>query len=230
MADPGPVMSTTGLRRTRTESGRILSARRALACVVAGVVAGALVGVIWSPVLSPLTGWSVASGCALVWVWSISWSKDAEETEQLAEEESRSRSTDTWVVLACAASLVAVVVALVQSGTSKDGVAVSAVLLSVVGVVLAWAMVNTVFALKYARMYYLDEPDRAGIDFKGNQEPCYADFAYMAFTVGMSFGVPETQPDSTAIRKVALGHALLSYAFGTGVVAVAINLVTNLGQ
>ena len=230
MADPGPVMSTTGLRRTRTESGRILSARRALACVVAGVVAGALVGVIWSPVLSPLTGWSVASGCALVWVWSISWSKDADETEQLAEEESRSRSTDTWVVLACAASLVAVVVALVQSGTSKDGVAVSAVLLSVVGVVLAWAMVNTVFALKYARMYYLDEPDRAGIDFKGNQEPCYADFAYLAFTVGMSFGVPETQPDSTAIRKVALGHALLSYAFGTGVVAVAINLVTNLGQ
>ena len=46
----------------------------------------------------------------------------------------------------------------------------------------------------------------------------------------MSFGVPETEPDSTSIRKVALGHALLSYAFGTGVVAVAINLVTNLGQ
>ena len=96
--------------------------------------------------------------------------------------------------------------------------------------VLAWAMVNTVFALKYARMYYLDEPDRAGIDFKSGKQPCYGDFAYMAFTVGMSFGVPDTEPDSTAIRKVALGHALLSYAFGTGVVAVAINLVTNLGQ
>jgi uncharacterized membrane protein len=190
-----------------------------------------VIGVLWSPVLSPLTGWSVAAGCALVWVWSIGWPKDAEETEQLAEEESRSRSTDTWVVLACVASLVAVAVALVQSsGSSKDAEAVTAVLLSVVGVVLAWALVNTVFALKYARMYYLDEPDHAGIDFKGNQEPCYADFAYLAFTVGMSFGVPETEPDTTAIRKVALGHALLSYAFGTGVVAVAINLVTNLGQ
>ena len=52
----------------------------------------------------------------------------------------------------------------------------------------------------------------------------------MAFTVGMSFGVAETEPDSTAVRKVALGHALPSYAFGTGVVAVTINLVTNLGQ
>ena len=223
-------MSTTGSRPTRPASGRILSARRALACVVVGVVAGILIGVLWSPMLSPLTGWSVAAGCALVWVWSISWPQNAEGTERLAEEERRSRSTDTWVVLACVASLVAVAVALVQSSSTRDAAAVTAVLLSVVGVVLAWAMVNTVFALKYARMYYLDEPDRAGIDFKAGQAPCYADFSYMAFTVGMSFGVPETEPDSTAVRKVALGHALLSYAFGTGVVAVAINLVTNLGQ
>jgi uncharacterized membrane protein len=35
---------------------------------------------------------------------------------------------------------------------------------------------------------------------------------------------------STRIRKVVLGHSLLSYAFGTGILAVAINLVTNLGQ
>jgi uncharacterized membrane protein len=52
----------------------------------------------------------------------------------------------------------------------------------------------------------------------------------MAFTVGMSFAVSETEPTTTRIRRVALGHALLSYAFGTGVLAVAINLVTNLGQ
>jgi uncharacterized membrane protein len=32
------------------------------------------------------------------------------------------------------------------------------------------------------------------------------------------------------VRKVALGHALLSYPFGTGIVAVAINLVTKLAQ
>ena len=215
---------------TRLASGRILSARRALLCLAAGLVAGALVGVLWSPVLSPLTGWSVASGCALAWVWSIGWPQDAEATERLAEEESRSRSTDTWVLLACVASLVAVVVALVQSSSRQDGTAVTAVLLSVLGVILAWALVNTVFALKYARMYYYDEPDRGGIDFKQNKDPCYADFAYMAFTIGMSFAVSETEPDSTATRRVALGHALLSYAFGTGVLAVAINLVTNLGQ
>jgi uncharacterized membrane protein len=30
--------------------------------------------------------------------------------------------------------------------------------------------------------------------------------------------------------RVALGHALISYMFGTGVLAVAINLVANLGR
>ena len=223
-------MAGSGRGAPGLASGRILSARRALLCLGAGVAAGGVVGLTWSPVLSPLTGWSVAAACALVWVWSIGWPQDAEGTERLAEEESRSRSTDTWVVLACVASLAAVAVALVQSGSRKDAVAVTAVLLSVVGVILAWSLVNTVFALKYARMYYLGEPDRGGIDFKEVREPCYADFAYMAFTVGMAFGVPETEPETTAIRKAALGHSLLSYAFGTGVVAVAINLVTNLGQ
>lgn len=214
----------------RRASGRILSARRALACLAAGSVAGALVGVLWSPILSLLTGWLVASGCALAWVWSVGWPQDAKKTERLAEEEGRSRSTDTWVVLACGASLAAVVVALVQSSGRKDAVAVAAVLLAVIGVILAWALVNTVFALKYARMYYLEHPNESGIDFGPGHAPCYADFAYMAFIVGMSFSVAETQPESTALRKVALGHALLSYGFGTGVLAVSINVVTNLSQ
>ena len=97
-------------------------------------------------------------------------------------------------------------------------------------VVLSWALVNTVYAFKYARLYYLDEPDAGGIDFKQDHPPTYADFAYLAFTLGMSFAVSDTEPTSTRIRRVALGHALLSYAFGTGVLAVAVNLVSNLGQ
>lgn len=157
-----------------------------------------------------------------MWVWWIGWPQGAEATQRLAEEEQRSRSTDTWVLLACVASLAAVVVALVQASSRRDGTAVTAVLLAVLAVVVSWALVNTVFALKYARLYYLGEPDHRGIAFGAVRSPCYADFAYMAFTVGMSFAVSETEPDSTDVRKVALGHALLSYAFGTGVLAVAV--------
>ncbi|WP_230487121.1 DUF1345 domain-containing protein [Nocardioides anomalus] len=177
-----------------------------------------------------MTAWTVTTAVLLAWVWRTSWPQDSRGTKRLAEQEQSTRSTDVWLISAAVASLAVVVVALVQSSAQRGPVAVASVLLSVVSVALSWALVNTVYAFKYARMFYLDEPDEGGIDFGEVDEPTYSDFAYLAFTVGMSFAVSDTEPTTTRIRRVALGHALLSYAFGTGVLAVAINLVTNLGQ
>lgn len=212
----------------RSGTARILSPTRALASLAAGVAGGVLVALLGLPELSPLVGWTIAASVALTWVWWTSWPQDSQGTKRLAEEEGRSHSTDAAVLLAAVASLGAVVQALVRASSGQDALAITLVILSIVAVVLAWTLVNTVFALKYARLYYVDED--GGIDFRQDQPPTYSDFAYMAFLVGMAYAMAETEPQSTRIRKVALGHALLSYAFGTGILAVAINLVTNLGQ
>jgi uncharacterized membrane protein len=82
--------------------------------------------------------------------------------------------------------------------------------------------------LKYARRYYTGGD--GGIDFGQEEPPAYSDFTYVAFTVGMSFAAPDTQIADTSIRKVALGHALLSYLFGTGILATTINLVASLSS
>jgi uncharacterized membrane protein len=37
----------------------------------------------------------------------------------------------------------------------------------------------------------------------------------VAFTVGMSYAVSDTEPATTVIRKTSLGRALLSHGFGT---------------
>jgi uncharacterized membrane protein len=206
---------------------KILSWRRLLLCLAAGSVGGVAVGVFVSAELSVLVGWTVAAAGVLAGVWRLSWHQDHEGTKRLAEEEGRSHVTDTVVLIAAVASLAAVVVALVRAG-SQDAVTVAVVILSVIVATLSWALVNTVFALKYARMYY--DGEEGGIDFRQQDPPAYTDFAYLAFTVGMSFGVSETEPACTPIRTVALKHALLAYLFGTVVIAVAINLVTNLGQ
>jgi uncharacterized membrane protein len=211
----------------RFAAGRILSASRAIACVAVGLVAGFAVTLLGVGSLAPLVGWCTAAGTAMAWVWLISWHQDAEGTERLAEDENRSASTDLWVLSAAVASLVAVGLGL-QRPSDADGLAVATVLLCVVSVILAWGMVNTVFALKYARLYYLDEPDRQGFDFNQDAQPAYSDFAYMAFTVGMSFAASDARPDAGSSRKVMLGHALLSYLFGTVVIAVAVSLITNL--
>jgi uncharacterized membrane protein len=212
---------------TRARSRQIMSWRLLLGAVLLGSVAGTAVGLAGVPDLSVLVGWSLAAATVLIRVWWVSWPQDAEGTERLAEEEGRTRATDTEVLIAAVASLAAVAVAVIRSGR-QDAVAVAAVVLGVVVVVLSWALVNTVFALKYARLYYSGRD--GGIDFKTDRRPAYSDFAYLAFTVGMTFGVTETEPVAARMRKVALGHALLSYLFGTVVVAVAVNLVTNLGS
>jgi uncharacterized membrane protein len=215
-------------RVTTDGRGTILSWRRVLLSLAGGVVAGGLAVVAGVPELAVLLGWLVAAGGLLTWAWRISWPCDAEGTRRLAEEEGRTRATDTAVLTAAVVSLAAVVEGLVRSG-SGDAVGVAVVVLCVLVVMVSWALVTTVFALKYARRFYADGPD-GGIDFGQREPPAYSDFAYLASTVGMSFAVPDTQLESRVIRKVALGHALLSYLFGTVVVAVAVNLVTNLGQ
>jgi uncharacterized membrane protein len=223
-------MVISGKKTESAHSQRVLSTGRVLMCAASGLTTGVIVALLWALELLPLVTWTVAATMALVWVWRESWSQDATGTERLAEEESRARSTDVAVVLAAVASLVAVGVAMERSSGQKDAVAITSVVLGLLGAVLSWALVNVVFALKYARLYYLDEPDMSGIDFHQKEPPRYSDFAYMAFTMGMAFAVPETQPTNAHVRKVALGHTLLAYLFGTGVLTVAIDLVTSLGQ
>ncbi|MEV8214123.1 DUF1345 domain-containing protein [Leifsonia sp. NPDC077715] len=210
-------------------AGRLLSARRTLICVAIGAVVGTTAALVIDPRLGPLVGWCTFGIIDLVWVWRICWPRDSAGTERLAREESTTHVTDEVIVTACLVSIVAVVVSLVQSGSRHtDVVSVALVILGMLGTIVAWALVNTVYAFKYARMYYVDH-HRSGFDFNQESPPTYSDFAYLAFTIGMSYGVSEVEPNAVGTRRKALMHALLSYFFGTVVIAVAINLVTSLG-
>jgi uncharacterized membrane protein len=95
-------------------------------------------------------------------------------------------------------------------------------------VVLSWAVVHTIFTLRYARLYYVGTD--GGIDFNQDQPPRYTDFAYLAFTLGMTFQVSDTDLKTSTIRATALRHALLSYLFGAVIIAVTINLVAGLSK
>jgi uncharacterized membrane protein len=98
--------------------------------------------------------------------------------------------------------------------------------LGVLSVALSWAMVHTVFTLRYARTYYL-KPE-GGVDFNESDPPTYLDFAYLALSIGMTFQVSDTNLTSKPIRRIALTHAVLSYLFGVVIVALAINVVASL--
>jgi uncharacterized membrane protein len=192
-----------------------------------GVAAGVIASVLTLPQAAALLGWDAGAAVFLSWVWFSVARLDAEATGAAAVREDTSAATaDLLVVASGVALLAAVGLALLRAGHSGEPTKAYLIGLGVLSVALTWAVVHTVFTLRYARLYY-DEP-AGGVEFNESDRPTYLDFAYLAFTIGMTFQVSDTNISSKTIRREALRHALLSYVFGAVIVALAINVVASL--
>jgi uncharacterized membrane protein len=195
---------------------------------VAGVV-GAVAFVVawlaeapWSA--GVLIGWSAAMLVFLTWVWVMIGPLDAKKTARLALAEDDSRAAaDATLIGASIASLIAVGLTLHDASKASGAHALLLTILAVLSIALGWAAIHTTFTLRYAKLYY--EPPVGGIDFES--EPDYRDLAYMAFTVGMTYQVSDTQISRREIRHTVIRHALVSFVFGTSIIAVTINVLAN---
>jgi len=195
--------------------------------LLGGAVAGAVASLFTPISASILLGWDAAVLIYLAWTWGAVQGLDPEVTAQLARREDPSTPVADLVVIgAGTAMLAAVGFALAKAGEAAGGMKAYLVTLGLVSVVLSWAVVHTVFALKYARAYY-SEP-AGGIEFNEDEPPNYIDFGYYAFTIGMTFQVADTNITSRAVRRTTLHHALLSYLFGAVLLGLVINVVATL--
>ena len=207
--------------------------RLAVALAV-GVAAGALVplGPASGLLTHLLTGFAAAGLAFGVPLLRRIMRADADTTRSHVDgEDPGARVTDVLVIVVGLLSLAGVGVLLVGPGGSggRSAEVVEAVL-AVVTVAVGWLCVHTVYSLRYARIYYSDPHNdvRPCIDFNQDEPPRWSDFVYFAFNLGMTFQVSDTSVRSSALRRVVLGHCLLSYVFGTVVIASTINLVAGL--
>lgn len=209
----------------RAPSTATLRTAVAVAAGVAVAAAGLLVGV---SRLAPLAGWDSAGLIYVAWTWLALRRIDAETSSRLARRESPGRAVADGLLLAASVASLAAVGSVLLEAASAGGAAKALLIgLGVISVVLSWAVVHTVFALRYARLYYDGDP-QGGIDFNDGEPPTFRDFAYVAFTVGMTFQVSDTEITSREMRGMVLRQALLSYLFGAVIIAVTINLVAGL--
>lgn len=92
---------------------------------------------------------------------------------------------------------------------------------------LSWLFANSVYALHYAHDFYSAHAgggrDCGGMVFPGTLQPGYADFAYFAFTVGMTFQTSDIAITATRVRGVAVLHSFAAFIFNIGVIAFIIN-------
>ncbi len=193
-----------------------------------GVAAAAAVAMSAGWQYGVAVGWIAAAAVFLLWTWATVARMDPDRTAAHATREDPTRAaTDVIVISASLASLVGV--GYLLSAGSKTGSDVDvAAAVGIGSVAAAWLVVHTLFTLRYARLYYLN--GSGGIDFNQDEQPAYADFAYLAFTIGMTYQVSDTDLKSRTIRATALRQALLSFVLGAVILATTINLVAGLGN
>ncbi len=195
-------------------------------CGGAGLAVGMVLGVITAWELALLFGWIAGTAVLLAWTWWSITPLDGARTARVATAQDNTRSgARLLLVAASVASLVAVAAALHHAarvhGVEKAVVTTAAM----ATIATSWLTVQTVYTLRYAHLYYT--PPVGGIDFPGTPDPSYVDFAYVAFSVGMTFQVSDTALERTIIRGTVLRQALLSYVFGAAIIAATINVLAS---
>ena len=197
--------------------------------LVVGAVAAVLVGLRFEWTIAVIVGWAAASVTYVVWVWLVIGHMDAATTEIHATREDPSRAvSDLLVLLASLASLGAIVFLLIGAHEAIGAQRGVLAALAVVSVGLSWTLIHTLFTVRYASLYYRD--GEGSVDFNQVDPPRYSDFAYLSFTLGMTFQVSDTNLQTHAIRVTALRHGLLSYLFGSVILATMINLLAGLSN
>jgi len=167
--------------------------------------------------------------------WIVILSCHPQEVRKIARlQDSSYTFLFLFVITASLMSFIAIVF-LLKSAKGHQGPSITDhILLAIGAVIVSWFLVHTVFALRYAHLYYDTDTDdgqprkAGGLDFPEEKEPDYLDMVYFSFVIGMTFQVSDVEISSRQIRRLALLHGFLSFIFNTAILALSINVISGL--
>ena len=204
---------------------------------------------IW--VMRLVTFWDVWALVYLVLTWLLIMRSSAQQTRQWALDQRIaprphlpvlrsvilrvlrtlflvSRTSSLFFIVFVSVVSMALAIRLVPNLRNMETIGgLSVAVMAALGVVSAWGVLHTSYALHYAYMYYRSEKSAGGLTFPSEQNPDQFDFAYFAFTIATSFAVSDVDVTDRAIRRAVLGHQILSFFYNTSILALVINLFTG---
>lgn len=151
---------------------------------------------------------------------------DAETMRRRARQNDANRTT---ILVVTGIVMLVMLVVVASELRQKDTPSSLQLGLIIVTLVLGWLFSNLVYTFHYAYLFYQPDEgrrgDHGGLDIPNRPEPDYTDFAYFAFTLGMTFQTSDIQITSPEIRRIALFHSLAAFVFNLGIVAFSINII-----
>jgi uncharacterized membrane protein len=177
-----------------------------------------------------ILAWDAFCCCMLLMAWITFYRTPPKQIRQESIRQDDGRVIAFFIVLAATALSMLAVFLLMTGQGNHDVVQLGAALFCML---FSWLLVHTIYTLRYAHLYYSndqDDPDQhlGGLDFPHEKHPDFLDFAYFAFTIGMTFQVSDIAITERKIRRISLGHALMSFGYNASIIALTVNALAGL--
>jgi uncharacterized membrane protein len=199
--------------------------------VLLGIVATAVTPAEWRMTTRLLTGWDIGAAIYLAQTHiMMSWADVARIRRRASVQD---EGAFVILILSTAATLASLAAIVIELGGSKQAgpdQALLPVLLAAATILLSWSFMHTVFTLHYAHEYYGEGRDDkfGGLRFPGDGKPDYWDFLYFSLVIAMTSQVSDVGITSKSIRRVAMIHGVLSFFFNLTILALTVNILSNL--
>jgi len=208
-----------------------LHGRLVISILVGAAVAAALFATNLHTATRLLIGWDAGVLLYLTLIYSVARHGDIAQLRQRAADEDEGAIILLLLTfVAAVASLVAIVMEV--GGSQSEGALYAglSVALAMSTIVLSWFFVHTEFALHYAHEFYGEGRDKkiGGLNFPGQKQPDYWDFLYFSLVIAMTCQVSDVAITSRSLRGVAAMHGVLSFFFNLGILALTVNMLSNL--
>ncbi|HET9717112.1 MAG TPA: DUF1345 domain-containing protein [Pseudolabrys sp.] len=202
---------------------------RLLISTASGIsVAVALSATDWRLASRLLAGWAVGVGLYLLLTWILMSRATVAEIRRRAAIQDEGAAA--LLILCPAAAIASLAAILVELGNAQASESWGDLAFGMGTILLSWLFLHTIFALHYAHEYYGEGSDQkvGGLKFPGSQDPDYWDFLYFSFVVAMTSQVSDVAITSRVIRRLVNMHGVLAFFFNLSVLALTINMVSNL--
>lgn len=178
----------------------------------------------WPAATRFLCGWVCGALVYLGWAWTRMIRASVQRMRERAKVEDEGATLFLAITIGAAAASVVAIVAEIQLGEQGSPAQTALVFGSLT---LSWLVIHTDFTIHYAHMFYNDEAAKLLRFPDDPDEPLYSDFAYFSGTIGAALQTSDVAVASSAMRSLVLAHSVLSFAFNTAILALAINLAAS---
>jgi uncharacterized membrane protein len=199
---------------------------------------GAFVGVVlvfitpghWTLICRVLIGWN---GAMLVMVpLTYIWMRNLDARQLRAKYREEDPTAPVILLVVVAGALLSVMAIIALLSTAKQVASaerVAHLILSTMTIVNSWAIVHTMFTIRYADMYYsVADGEPSPLSFPETAEPLFWDFVYFAFTIGVACQTADVSTRHTDIRRTVIIHSVIAFVFNLAILGFALNVSAGL--